>query len=237
METNASCQNFSEQGAYPCSEERTVAEPLLFLTVLLGIMVNGFVITAALCSAGLRTTANAFVINLALADMLMNIFAFWYFLISFKHTLESFFCKLIIAGIETFYGSILYTLTLISVNRYIAVTKSRRLYLAIFKQKFVAAGIVTIWGSSIVVSVFRIATIHLYNAEELRCDLTTRPWREVYISLAIVLIYYIVPVVIITGSYFRIYLHIRRHNRLMKSQFQTELTSVSSRDVGSAAKR
>ncbi|KAJ8023033.1 Melanopsin [Holothuria leucospilota] len=198
-------------------------------------------IVAAICSTILHTTTNVLIINLAVADVIMNFLALVYLSILFTRSGNiAVTCAVMFVGVETLYGCSLYTLTSISVHRCLVVTKPRPVHPSIPKRKFVTVWIVAIWAWSFAIAMsVHSVTVRFYNDATCQCDITSSPKLDDLhiLHASALMLLYVVPICVIVGGYFRIYVHIRRHNRRLKNKFQTEMRPVTSCNPPDATNR
>ncbi|XP_037550861.1 B1 bradykinin receptor [Nematolebias whitei] len=107
----------------------TILPPYIFIISLLGLLFNGFVLAVFAAQRDRLTVPELYLSNLALADFLLLCgLPFWgtYILNRFNWSYGDALCKLVnsIIGIN-FYTSI-YTLVMISIDRYLALVKTMK---------------------------------------------------------------------------------------------------------------
>ncbi|XP_014851319.1 PREDICTED: B1 bradykinin receptor-like [Poecilia mexicana] len=105
----------------------TVIPPYIFILSLLGLLLNGFVLAVFAAHRDRLTVAEIYLSNLALADFLLLCgLPFWamYILNQFNWSYGDALCKLVNSNIVINFYTSIYTLVMISIDRYLALVKT-----------------------------------------------------------------------------------------------------------------
>lgn len=190
---------------------------LLLFVILLTITGNVMVLMAVLLNSNLRTTTNCFIINLALADLLLGASV-----LPFSATLElldkqwffgQIFCNIWAATDVLCCTASINSLCVISVDRYIGVTRPLT-YSTIVTHKRAVVACVLVWLLSVVISVGP-----LFGWREppppdpYVCEVTKQTG---YVLFSVAFSFYI-PTLIILVVYYRIYKAAVRQTKFLET--------------------
>ncbi|XP_028408298.1 5-hydroxytryptamine receptor 1A-alpha-like [Dendronephthya gigantea] len=200
---------------------------LVSVTALFG---NGFVCTAVYKVRRLQKVSNYFLVSLAVSDILVVVLAIpfrIYFELNTVWLLGKHACKFwIFMDILCNTASIV-NLSLISVDRYIALSKSLR-YLAIATVSRCRIGIAIVWGFS-----FTIATLSLHTWSS-DGGLIHHPFcrknDKIYYTFSTIL-GIIIPLVVLIVLYYLVFkIALKHHVKIMKSNYSTPPSSEDCAD-------
>ncbi|KAJ8041566.1 Melanopsin [Holothuria leucospilota] len=226
----------------PSSEHIALGAIDLFLAII-AMFGNGMIILAVSLSSCLQTSANVFVINLAITDFLLALAAVVYSLSFWTQTnftgLEI-ICAIAVAFAQTCVGCSIFTLASISVNRYLLVCKPRKIYELIFRRRVIALWIVTIWVLSSAATVlplpFMIGELG-FDEENHQCDAISSQELAAIYDHILAVAYFPIPLVVVIFCYTNIYLYVRRHNKQLRKQLDEQLPENSSSTAPTSERR
>lgn len=203
-----------------------VASMFLFIAVA-GTIGNSLVILSVLASKKLRTTTNAFVVNLAVADLLTSLCVPWnaVTLLGFNGLpIPEMICSIVAGVLFTCIGCSLYTLASIAIYRVALITRPFQVYRKEFNRKMVAIIIVLIWIIPCCVVIippfFDIGELG-YNRKYFTCSGKSSHHNSNIFDLIVAAALYPIPLVTIIACYSAIYISLRRHLKRMHN-LQTE---------------
>lgn len=193
------------------------------IEVLVGVPGNCLVIIAVLLSRKLQTALNAFIVNLAVADLVtclvltLHIVGDWaryYF-----HSLEP-ICQVALSITHTCIGCGVFTLATIALNRFLLVLTPRSTYQQIFRPRHIVIWIILLWSISAMISIlpplaFNIGKLGFDLPTQSCLSLTDFPTSKQYEHI-LVFGFYPVPLVIIIVCYTGILIKVVKHNKRLK---------------------
>ncbi|XP_072036626.1 melatonin receptor type 1B-A-like [Amphiura filiformis] len=217
--SNLSSSHGHGEGAPIFYAENVFVAIMNLLIFFIGSIGNFGVILAVLFCRKLQTTTNVFVFSLSCADLITSLFLFW---LAVARLSPSFgwpwpraywLCKVSAYLVFTCFGVSVYNLAAISVNRLILITRPN-IYTKIYTRFNIAVMISITWLLPLVVG----AALPLagiggfgYDHRDHTCsDLDNLPTAHLF-SLAHTIVGLPVPLLVLTFSYARIYIHVRRH--------------------------
>lgn len=193
---------------------------ILSLIVLLTICGNVLVLLAVFVNSHLRSTTNYFIVNLATADLLLGITV-----LPFSACLEvlgywpfgSIFCDIWAAIDVLWCTASIMTLCVISIDRYIGVTRPLQ-HSTILSEKRAFYIIILVWILSLVISVAPLIGWKEQPATDSRvCGVTQQVG---YVLFSVSGSFYI-PLLIIILVYFRIYREAIKHSAFLLTGIKT----------------
>ncbi|XP_071476837.1 5-hydroxytryptamine receptor 4-like [Diadema antillarum] len=218
-----------------------IVATITFLIGVTGIIGNCLVLVAISLSKKLQTSTNAFVSSLSVSDFLTStILPFQAIGISSQTgwPLAPQLCHLIAAvGIQTNSTSIL-TLTAIAVNRYVTITRSRRLQQRIYTPLGIAAMIGAVWAfpffSLVILQLFPKTGGLVYDPVFRSCiwDLN-HPVSPVFQGIASLT--FVICTIIIIFCYVAIYVFVRRHVTGMQTRMKSNAASTETLEADDGA--
>lgn len=194
--------------------------------MLIGVCGNTLIFIAYCLSRRLQTKTNIFVINLAAADILtcacLPITTLALLLdvnVNTRSWLDP-LCAVDIGAIKVSFNCSFTTLTLIALNRYVLITKSKGTYKRIFQRKFILMLVCISWLYPILYATPQIifGLYYLgYDEKTHSCNvLSDNPIPYLYDILSAGHI--ILKITLIVISYGKIHLFLRRHNKRMQRE-------------------
>ncbi|KAL4601665.1 hypothetical protein GN956_G25676 [Arapaima gigas] len=193
----------------------------LCVFILVAIVGNILVILSVLCNRHLQTVTNFFIVNLAIADLLLSIVV-----LPFSASLEVFGCWLfgrvfcnIWAAVDVLCctASIM-SLCVISIDRYIGVKFCLK-YPTIMTEKKAGVILVVVWLSSMVISIGPLlGWKEPPPSDESICRITEEPGYALFSSL----FSFYLPLLVILVMYFRVYVVARRTTRSLEAGVKRE---------------
>ncbi|XP_071841667.1 melatonin receptor type 1B-B-like isoform X1 [Apostichopus japonicus] len=221
------CWEFTDYG------QRILIGCLLILISMSGVFGNALVIFSVYVSRKLRNATNVFVVNLAIADLVSclgivsNIIALlsrngWPF--------ANWICAVSATTLMTCVGVSLYTLGVISINRFVLITKTIADYQKIFGSK----RNIIIWLSFIWIIPVCVVNVPLiiglgevgYNQKYHSCsDLSNTEYEHLY-DIIIGLGLFPIPLITVIVCYIRIYAHVIKHAQKLATREDSEVVST-----------
>ncbi|XP_058049421.1 alpha-1D adrenergic receptor [Ahaetulla prasina] len=193
----------------------------LAVFILLAIVGNILVILSVACNRQLRTVTNYFIINLAIADLLLSTTV-----LPFSATLEvldlwvfgRIFCDIWAAVDVLCCTASIMSLCIISVDRYIGVKYSLK-YPTIMTEKKAVVILGVVWLSSMVISIGPLLGWKEEPPEsEEFCTITEEPGYALFSSL----FSFYLPLLVILVMYFNIYVVARRTTKSLEAGVKKE---------------
>ncbi|XP_015684559.1 alpha-1D adrenergic receptor-like [Protobothrops mucrosquamatus] len=193
----------------------------LAIFILLAIVGNILVILSVACNRHLRTVTNYFIINLAIADLLLSTTV-----LPFSATLEvldlwvfgRIFCDIWAAVDVLCCTASIMSLCIISVDRYIGVKYSLK-YPTIMTEKKAVVILGVVWLSSMVISIGPLLGWKEEPPESDQfCTITEEPGYAIFSSL----FSFYLPLLVILVMYFNIYVVARRTTKSLEAGVKKE---------------
>ncbi|XP_044285171.1 alpha-1D adrenergic receptor [Varanus komodoensis] len=193
----------------------------LAIFILSAIVGNILVILSVACNRHLQTVTNYFIINLAIADLLLSTTV-----LPFSATLEvldlwifgRIFCDIWAAVDVLCCTASIMSLCIISVDRYIGVKYSLK-YPTIMTEKKAVIILVVVWLSSMVISIGPLLGWKEPPPDnDQHCDITQEPGYALFSSL----FSFYLPLLVILVMYFNIYVVARRTTKSLEAGVKKE---------------
>ncbi|KAM7419272.1 hypothetical protein PAMA_016403 [Pampus argenteus] len=211
----ATCQNFTL--------DSQVIGVGIFLSVfiLVAIIGNILVILSVVCNKHLQTVTNFFIVNLAMADLLLSIIV-----LPFSASLEVMgcwvfgrvFCNIWAAVDVLCCTASILSLCIISIDRYIGVKYCLK-YPSIMTERKAVAILILVWVSSTVISVGPLlGWKEPPPVDESICRITEEPGYALFSSL----FSFYLPLMVILIMYFRVYVVARRTTKSLEAGVKRE---------------
>ncbi|XP_076871685.1 alpha-1A adrenergic receptor [Brachyhypopomus gauderio] len=193
----------------------------LAVFILMAIVGNILVILSVLCNKHLQTVTNFFIVNLAIADLLLSIIV-----LPFSASLEVFgcwvfgrvFCNIWAAVDVLCCTASILSLCIISVDRYIGVKYCLK-YPTIMTERKAGVILVVVWVSSMVISIGPLlGWKEPPPSDESICKITEEPGYALFSSL----FSFYLPLMVILVMYFRVYVVARRTTKSLEAGVKRE---------------
>ncbi|CDQ65720.1 unnamed protein product [Oncorhynchus mykiss] len=193
----------------------------LSVFILVAIVGNILVILSVLCNRHLQTVTNFFIVNLAIADLLLSIIV-----LPFSASLEVLgcwvfgrvFCNIWAAVDVLCCTASILSLCIISIDRYIGVKHCLK-YPTIMTEKKAAVILVLVWVSSMVISIGPLlGWKEPPPTDESVCSITEEPGYALFSSL----FSFYLPLMVILVMYFRVYVVARRTTKSLEAGVKRE---------------
>lgn len=193
----------------------------LCVFILVAIVGNILVILSVVCNRHLQTVTNFFIVNLAIADLLLSIIV-----LPFSASLEvlgcwvfgRIFCNIWAAVDVLCCTASILSLCIISIDRYIGVKHCLK-YPSIMTERKAVAILVLVWVSSIVISVCPLlGWKEPPPVDESICKITEEPGYALFSSL----FSFYLPLSVILFMYFRVYVVARRTTKSLEAGIKRE---------------
>jgi len=193
----------------------------LAVFILSAIVGNILVILSVACNRHLQTVTNYFIVNLAIADLLLSTTV-----LPFSATLEvlgfwvfgRIFCNIWAAVDVLCCSASIMSLCIISVDRYIGVKYSLK-YPTIMTERKAGVILVVVWLSSMVISIGPLlGWKEPPPPDESICSITEEPGYALFSSL----FSFYLPLMVILVMYFRIYVVARRTTQSLEAGVKKE---------------
>ncbi|XP_038045009.1 probable G-protein coupled receptor No18 [Patiria miniata] len=217
--------------------QRCIVGTIFVIVSIVGTFGNGLVILAVILSRKLRTVTNVFVVNLAVADLLVCLILPWNAVGLFTSPelgwpLPEKLCVAVALISYTCGGCSLYTLATIAINRWMLITRPSRTYRTCYKPAYLAVMVTVVWLIPLLVAwVPPMLGLGELGYTEKYSTCTHKNSHELapYYSLLQSIIFLPVPFIIIIVSYVNIFRHVRQHTKvLMTNQEKSvELSETS----------
>ncbi|XP_022084489.1 alpha-1D adrenergic receptor-like [Acanthaster planci] len=203
--------------------QRVILSSIMICICIVGLLGNTIVISAVALSKKLRCVTNVFVVNLATADLMTCLNIPWMAVASLSEggwTLPDWICTTCGFVLMVCIGSSIYTLACVATIRCVVITGLPGRCKTLYTPPKICAILVLIWTVPLAV-----ATVPLvsnfgklgYDVKYSSCTWDTSNPNSENFSKLISGVFYPLPFVIITYSYFKIYRHVRRHSRAVAS--------------------
>ncbi|KAK5866132.1 hypothetical protein PBY51_020346 [Eleginops maclovinus] len=195
----------------------------VFLAVFISVAIVGniLVILSVVCNKHLQTVTNFFIVNLAMADLLLSIIV-----LPFSASLEVLgcwvfgrvFCNIWAAVDVLCCTASILSLCVISIDRYIGVKHCLK-YPTIMTEKKAVVVLVLVWVSSTVISVGPLlGWKEPPPVDERICKITEEPGYALFSSL----FSFYLPLMVILIMYFRVYVVARRTTKSLEAGVKRE---------------
>ncbi|XP_068583254.1 alpha-1A adrenergic receptor [Cebidichthys violaceus] len=194
---------------------------LLFVFISVAIVGNILVILSVVCNKHLQTVTNFFIVNLAMADLLLSIIV-----LPFSASLEVLgcwvfgrvFCNIWAAVDVLCCTASILSLCVISIDRYIGVKHCLK-YPTIMTEKKAIAILGLVWVSSTVISVGPLlGWKEPPPVDDRICSITEEPGYALFSSL----FSFYLPLMVILIMYFRVYVVARRTTKSLEAGVKRE---------------
>ncbi|XP_065652489.1 alpha-1B adrenergic receptor-like [Hydra vulgaris] len=198
------------------------------ICIFLGIVINLFVIIIILKNKRLRTTTNLFILNLATADLLFTVFGISaIFYKDFQKTLSKQNSICVVIGFFTllFLTTSIWTLVMISINRYLNVAKAHVIKTLYTRRKtvFIIAGV---WIFSVFISAPPLIGWSEFKSTSSFCTINGK--KNISYTIFLGLFVYVIPMVFLASLYMRIFFLL---NKFEKKKLRSNINSIKITDT------
>uniref|UniRef100_A0A8C4RK95 Melatonin receptor 1A b n=2 Tax=Erpetoichthys calabaricus TaxID=27687 RepID=A0A8C4RK95_ERPCA len=231
MSTNGSFMNNNSQTQPDLTSDRppwvaTTLGSFLIFTIVVDILGNLLVIVSVYRNKKLRNAGNIFVVSLAIADLVVAIYPYPLVLTSIFHNgwnLGYAHCQIsgFLMGISVI-GSI-FNIMGIAINRYCYICHSLK-YDKLYSDKNSLCYVILIWVLTVIAIVPNLFVGSLqYDARVYSCTFM-QSVSSVY-TIAIVFFHFILPIMIVTYCYMRIWILVIQVRKRVKPEIRPKLSS------------
>nr|XP_054750723.1 probable G-protein coupled receptor 88 [Lytechinus pictus] len=214
--------NSSNEFMFDNYTHRLIVGSVVALIAIAGTTGNALVIVAVIVSRKLRTTTNAFVVNLSVSDLLSSVLLpFNVYTGVFKgedQPLPDWLCTAVSYTLLLGLGTCIFSLSLIALNRYVLLTRTLATYQKVYQRRFIALMVCFSWvyPSMLLVVTFAISdsAVYGYSRKYRICLRDSTRGENSSIVNSIGGAFLVLPTILVTlVAYAFIYRHLRRHNR------------------------
>uniref|UniRef100_A0A672QAX6 Melatonin receptor 1A n=2 Tax=Sinocyclocheilus grahami TaxID=75366 RepID=A0A672QAX6_SINGR len=203
----------------------TTLGSFLIFTIVVDILGNLLVIFSVYRNKKLRNAGNLFVVSLAVADLVVAVYPYPLVLVSIVHNgwnLGFVHCQIsgFLMGLSVI-GSI-FNITGIAINRYCYICHSLK-YDKLYSDKNSLCYVLLIWILTVVAIVpnFYVGSLQ-YDPRVFSCTFAQSA-SSAY-TIAVVFFHFILPIMIVTYCYLRIWILVIQVRRRVKPEFRPKLT-------------
>nr|XP_060627097.1 melatonin receptor type 1B [Anolis sagrei ordinatus] len=197
---------------------------VLIFTTVVDIVGNLLVILSVFKNRKLRNSGNAFVVSLALADLVVALYPYPLVLTAIFHngwTMGDTHCKVsgFVMGLSVI-GSI-FNITAIAINRYFYICHSFA-YDKVYSWWNTMLFVCLVWVLTVIATVpnFFVGSLK-YDQRIYSCTFTQT--ASPYYTIAVVVIHFILPITIVSFCYLRIWILVIQVRRRVKSEIKPRL--------------
>nr|XP_006010360.1 PREDICTED: alpha-1A adrenergic receptor-like [Latimeria chalumnae] len=229
LQTNYS-NNFNQTQLQPGTKRAILLSLTLGIFIVCAIVGNILVILSVACHRHLRIVTNYFIVNLAVADLLLSTTV-----LPFSATLEvlgywvfgRIFCNIWAAVDVLCCTASILSLCVISVDRYLGVSYPLR-YPTIMTKKRGLITLTGVWALSMVISIGPLlGWKEPEPADEKVCKITEEPGYVLFSALGS----FYLPLMIILSMYCRVYLAARKEQRSLYAGVKRERSDSKDKEV------
>ncbi|XP_038051821.1 melatonin receptor type 1B-like [Patiria miniata] len=210
----------------------------VILACILGITGNGLVILSIATTPKLRTSHNAFVFNLSIANLLLSVFTMPFYataILAEGWPLSPSLCRLQIELSLNLWQVSVLTLAAVATNRYLLVAKSAETYSRFCGFKQIAVILFLVWLEGLSMSLLAEFVIEVdirYVPEFSSCALN--PWHSPsnHFITALISILVMTVMIIIPVQYFRVLLVVRASRQRVGRAVGMELSTAGQQQNG-----
>lgn len=214
--------NYTLEDLYKSPLEHQEALSIVFLVALViscitGVIGNTLVVGAVIVSKKLRTTGNMFIVNLAIADLIVVVIVEPFNYVGIIHGAGPYIenvwlCHLVSIICVMACVSSMMNLAAIAVNRYIMINKFQ-LYKRIFTKKKTLCICILLWIIAFLIELPNLTGWggHTFDLKTLGCSFDRLISLSYTIFLSITALY--IPLLLILFCYVKIFLFVRRSRR------------------------
>ncbi|XP_038053935.1 alpha-1D adrenergic receptor-like [Patiria miniata] len=214
--TNGSFNNLTVSPPFNDYTQRVIVAVMYLIVILLGTVGNSLVILAVMLSKKLRTTTNAFVVNLGIADLSTCLVLPWSVVATLSTNglpVGEWVCSVTVVAKATSIGCSMYTLAFIGLQRLLLI-KWQAAHHVIYTPRKIPMWLAVAWCIPLLVTLIPpLADVGAvgYNKKYHLCGFpSTHPGSHDY-DLILVFGLYPIPLITIIVCYVLIWKHLRNH--------------------------
>lgn len=191
-----------------------------YVVAALGVPGNTLVIIAVLLSKRVRNVSSAFIVNLAMADLITCLSAPVFSYVQYHDIYESKLepiCQVLMVIVHSCIGASMYSLAFIAICRFLLITSNTTFYKAVYRTKYISLQIILIW-----VIPMTVAILPFFGIGQLGYDFTLNtcapvkdnPTTSTFNNI-LTFILYPGPLCIIIFCYSGVLIKVKRHHKEM----------------------
>ncbi|XP_038053933.1 alpha-1D adrenergic receptor-like [Patiria miniata] len=202
-------------------KQRVIVAIMFLIVILLGTVGNSLVILAVILSKKLRTTTNAFVVNLGIADLSTCLVLPWSFVAILSTNgfpVGEWVCSVTVVIQATSIGCSLYTLAFIGLQRLLLIKRPMTTYRDIYTPRKIAVWLAVTWSIPLLVTIIPpLADVGAvgYDKKYHICGYPSDHPRANAYDLIVVIGYYPIPLITIIVCYVLIWKQLHDHAKKM----------------------
>ncbi|XP_038076867.1 melatonin receptor type 1A-like [Patiria miniata] len=237
--TNGSFDNSTESPPYEFNDytQRVIVAVMYLIVILLGTVGNILVILAVILSKKLRTTTNAFIVNLGVADLSLCLVLPWTVITTFSMNglpIGEWVCSMAAVVQATAIGCSLYTLASIALQRLLLIKWPMTTHQVIYTPRKIVVWLAVAWCIPLLVTLIPpLADVGAvgYNKKYHHCGFPSTHPRSKDYDLIIVMGLYPIPLITIIICYVLIWKHLRFHAKMVTATESSSKLMTTHRNV------
>ena len=217
----------------------TVIASILLIEFIVGAFGNSLVILAVFISKEVRTTTNAFIVNLAVTDLFISLLCLLWSITTYLNINNTF--HLVSSVTYCFIGAITLLICLgcsalslasIAFQRCVLITRPTELHRKIFQKKILRIWIALLWILPVLLAMpnFFYLLHGMQHQQFASCRELHQANLQLYIKVIVVICYCLLPLLVIILCYIKIYTFIRNHRLKMKESGNVLATAAGTTD-------
>ena len=205
----------------------TVVASILLIEFYIGSFGNSLVIIAVIISKEVRTTTNAFLVNLAVTDLLVSLLCLLWSVTTYLDISNSFhlvslasYCFVGAITLLVCLGCSALSLASIALQRCVLITRPSQLHRKVFQKKILCIWIALLWILPVLLIMpnFFYLLHGVQHQQFASCRELHQANLQLYIKVIIVICYFLLPLLVIILCYIKIYSFIRNHRLNMRER-------------------
>ncbi|XP_038053932.1 alpha-1D adrenergic receptor-like [Patiria miniata] len=228
--TNSSFNNSTENPPFEFNDytQRVIVAIMFLIVILLGTVGNSLVILAVILSKKLRTTTNAFVVNLGVADLSTCLVLPWSVVAMLSTNglpVGEWVCSMTVVIQATCIGCSTHTLAFIGLQRLLLIKRPMTTYRDIYTLRKIAVWLAVAWCIPLLVTLIPpladVGGVGYKKKYHLCGFLSDHPRSKDY-DLILVFVLYPTPLITIIICYVLIWKHLRNHAKKVTAPESSE---------------
>ena len=217
----------------------TVVALILLVEFIIGAFGNSLVILAVIISKEVRTTTNVFLVNLAVADLLVSLLCLLWSIMTYLNISNTFhfvpsatYCFVAAVTLLVCLGCSAFSLASIAFQRCVLITRPSQMHRKIFQRKILYMWILLLWilPGLLVLPNLSFLWQRAQHQQFISCRELHQANLQLYIKIVIVVCYCLLPLLVIILCYVNIYTFIRNH-RLKMRESGLELATAGCSEI------